>query len=65
MEKLLNASQLAEIIGIKPVTVYCWITRGVDIPHIKVNKTIRFREKAVQEWLLRKEEERKKRNFEA
>ena len=65
MEKLLNASQLAEIIGIKAVTIYSWINRGLDIPYIKIEKTIRFREKAVQEWLLRKEEERKKRNFEA
>jgi len=65
MEKLLNASELAEIIGIKAATVYSWIIRGVDIPHIKVERTIRFREKAVQDWLLRKEEERKKRRFEA
>lgn len=65
MEKLLNPSELADILGVQPGTVYSWISRGVDVPHVKIAGTVRFREKAVQDWLLRKEQERKRRNFES
>jgi len=65
MEKLLNPLQLAEIIGVRPGTIYSWLSRGVDIPHVKIEGTLRFREKAISDWLLRKEQERKRRNFEA
>lgn len=64
MEKLLNPSQLAEILGIRPGTIYSWLSRGIPIPHVKIAGTIRFREKAVEQWLLIKEKERKRRNFE-
>ena len=64
MEKLLNPSELAEILNVRPGTVYSWISRGVDIPHLKIAGTVRFREKAVMDWLMEKERERKKRNFE-
>ncbi len=64
MEKFLNPLQLAEILGVKPGTVYSWLSRGVDIPHVKIEGTVRFREKAVETWLLQKEKERKRRNFE-
>ena len=64
MEKLLNPSQLAEILGVSPGTIYSWVSRGVDIPHVKIAGTIRFREKAVMDWLMEKEKERKRRNFE-
>ncbi|MGZ3604698.1 MAG: helix-turn-helix domain-containing protein [Thermodesulfobacteriota bacterium] len=64
MEKLLNPSQLADILGVKPGTIYSWLSRGVDVPHVKIAGTVRFREKAVMDWLLKKEQDRKKRNFE-
>jgi excisionase family DNA binding protein len=64
VEKLLTPSQLAEILGVRPGTIYSWLSRGIDIPHVKIMGTVRFREKAVQDWLLKKELERKKRNFE-
>jgi len=64
VEKLLTPSQLAEILRVRPGTIYSWLSRGIDIPHVKIEGTIRFREKAVQHWLLKKEQERKKRNFE-
>ena len=64
MEKLLNPSQLAEILNVRPGTIYSWLSRGVDIPHVKIAGTVRFREKAVTDWLLEKERERKRRNFE-
>jgi excisionase family DNA binding protein len=64
VEKLLNPSQLAEILNVQPGTIYSWLSRGVDIPHVKISGTVRFREKAVMDWLTEKERERKRRNFE-
>ena len=60
---MLNPSQLAEILNVRPGTIYSWLSRGVDIPHVKIAGTVRFREKAVMDWLLQKERERKRRNF--
>lgn len=64
MERLLNPLQLAEILNVRPGTIYSWLSRGVDIPHVKIAGTIRFREKAVMDWLMEKERVRKRRNFE-
>ena len=64
MEKYLNPLGLAEILGVRPGTVYSWISKGVDIPCVKIEGTLRFRGKAVKDWLLEKEFERKRRNFE-
>jgi len=64
VERLLNPSQLAEILNVRPGTIYSWLSRGVDIPHVKIAGTVRFREKAVMDWLMEKERERKRRNFE-
>ncbi len=64
MEKLLNPSQLAEILGVKPGTVYSWISRGIPLPYVRISGTVRFREKAVQDWLIEKERARKRRRFE-
>jgi phage terminase Nu1 subunit (DNA packaging protein) len=64
MERLLNPHQLAEILDVKVGTVYSWLSRGVDVPHVKIAGTVRFREKAVIDWIMEKERERKRRNFE-
>jgi len=64
MEKLLNPQELAEALNVRPGTIYSWLSRGVDIPHVKIGGSVRFREKAVMEWLLQKERERRRRNFE-
>jgi predicted DNA-binding transcriptional regulator AlpA len=65
MERMLNPSQLAEILGVRPGTIYSWLSRGVDIPPcIKVGSVTRWREKAVQSWIEAREKERKRSNFE-
>ena len=64
MEKLLTPTQLAEMFNVKRGTVYSWLSRGIDIPHVKIAGTVRFPEKSVEEWLLKKQEKKKKRNFE-
>jgi len=64
LEKLLTPFQLAEVLGVRPGTVYSWVSRGVGLPYVKIAGTVRFREKAVMDWLLKNEQERRKRNFE-
>jgi len=64
VEKLLTPAQLADILGVRIGTVYSWLSRGISIPHVKIAGTVRFREKAVMDWLIEKEQERKRRNFE-
>ena len=64
MEKLLNPFQLAEILNVRPGTIYSWLSRGLDIPYVKIAGTVRFRENAVMDWLTEKEREKKRRNFE-
>jgi excisionase family DNA binding protein len=63
VEKLLNPCQLAEILGVRPGTIYSWLSRGVDVPHVKIAGTVRFREKAVMDWLLKKEQEKKEKGL--
>lgn len=64
MEKLLNPSQLADILGVKLGTIYSWLSRGVNVPHVKIEGTVRFREKAIEAWILEREREKKRKNFE-
>ncbi len=64
MERLLSPQQLADILAVRPGTIYSWLSRGVPIPHVKIEGTVRFREKAIQEWLAEKELARKKKHFE-
>ena len=64
MEKYLNPSQLAELLGVRLGTIYSWLSRGVDVPYVRIGGTVRFREKAVMDWLMEKERQRKRRNFE-
>jgi excisionase family DNA binding protein len=64
LERLLTPCQLADILGVRPGTVYSWLSRGVDIPHVKIGGTVRFREKAIEAWILEREREKKGKNFE-
>jgi len=65
-EVFLTPNRLAGLLEVQPGTIYSWISRGVNIPHIKIpgTGTLRFRQTAVMEWLLEQERARKKRNFE-
>ena len=38
MEKLLNPSELADILGVQPGTVYSSISRGVDVHMLGANE---------------------------
>jgi excisionase family DNA binding protein len=63
MDKLLSPKKLAELLDVKPGTIYSWVSRGVPIPHVKIEGTLRFREKAIEKWLIERERARKKRIF--
>ena len=65
MEKLLNPNQLAEILAVKPGTVYSWLSRKVDLPpFVKIGGSTRWREEIVKKWIEGKEKEKRTRNFE-
>ena len=53
MEKLLSVEEIAEYLGVQPSTIYQWTHQGF-IPHIKLGRFVRFREKDVVKWLERR-----------
>lgn len=50
MEKLLTAKQLSELLQVDLSTVYLW-THTEFIPHYRLGRAVRFREKDVEAWL--------------
>jgi predicted DNA-binding transcriptional regulator AlpA len=62
---LLGPRDLAQIFGVKPGTIFSWLSRGADLPpSIKIEGTTRWRPQAVSKWFQKKEKERKRKNFE-
>lgn len=51
MEKLLlNVKEIAAALGVSTATVNKW-KKAEGLPHIKVGKSVRFRESDVRAWL--------------
>ncbi len=50
MDKLLNVSQLADILGLKKITIYEWV-RNNKIPFIKLGKRVLFHPSDVEEFI--------------
>jgi excisionase family DNA binding protein len=50
MERLLDIEELCRILGVKKATIYAWIYQH-KIPHIKLNRLVRFRESEILDWL--------------
>ncbi len=50
MEKLLNISQAAEMLGIKPVTLRLWISLK-KIPYYKIGKCIKFKPSEIEAFI--------------
>lgn len=50
MERLLDVTQTAEILGIKPVTLRLWISLK-KIPYYKVGKSIKFKPSEIEAWV--------------
>ena len=60
MDRYLNVEQVAELLSVKPKTIYSWAEHGV-IPSYKFGSRVRFKESEVQEWAEGKRRETVKR----
>ena len=54
MEKLLTPEEICELLGIEKSTLYAWTSRG-QIPFLKINGMLGFRESEIEEWLKTKQ----------
>lgn len=50
MKKLLNAKEVAEILGVEISTIYDWVYRK-KIEHIKIGKLLRFNSETLQDYI--------------
>ncbi len=48
--KLMNITQLSEVINVKKKTIYDWTHKGL-IPYIKIGRLIRFDINDIEKWL--------------
>ena len=46
----LSINDLSKYIGIKPKTLYSWVSKGV-LPHYRIEGLIRFKRKDIDKWL--------------
>jgi len=50
MNKLLTKDEVAEMLGVKPSTIYQWTHEGF-IPHVKIRNLVRFRQYDIDKWI--------------
>jgi excisionase family DNA binding protein len=50
MERLLDTAEIAEQLGMSVSTIRKWVHFGF-IPHIKLGRAVRFREKDIETWI--------------
>ncbi len=50
MERLLTIQEAAEKLGVKPNTLYLWVSQK-RIPHRKIGRLVRFRECDLEEFV--------------
>ena len=50
MERMLGAAEIAEKLGMSVSTIRKWVNFGF-IPHVKLGRAVRFREKDVEAWI--------------
>lgn len=64
LNKLLTVPEVAELIGVRPSTIYQWTHQGF-IPYVKIGKLVRFKPDAVMKWINETEKKgRKERKYE-
>ncbi len=64
-EPVWGIDEYCQNMGIKKSTVFSQMSRNVDMPpYFKVGSITKWRPEAVREWIKRKEQEKRKRNFE-
>lgn len=48
--RLLNISEVAQVLGVTPKTIYSWVhTR--QIPYVKVGRLVKFDRKDIEAWI--------------
>ena len=50
MERLLTVKEAAQYLGLKPQTLYLWVSRR-RIVFVKIGRLVRFREKDLEEYV--------------
>lgn len=59
-QKLLDAEEVAKILGVKKNTIRAWRAKKIGPPFIKILKTIRYRREDVEDFLRKKAMESRK-----
>ena len=59
MEKLITVNEVAELLAVRPATIYQWVKQR-HIPHVVLSKgarknCVRFRIRAIEAWLRNRE----------
>ncbi len=55
--RLLTCEEVAPMLGVQPATVREWVRAGT-IPHVRIGRSIRFSEPALEAWVERQIEAR-------
>ena len=50
MDNLIDIGEVARMLNVKVSTIYAWVSQGL-IPHIKLNRLVRFSRSEVMEWV--------------
>ena len=48
--QFLSINDLSKYIGVKPKTLYSWVSKGV-LPHYRMQGVIRFKRKEIDKWI--------------
>ena len=51
LKHFLSIKELSDYIGIKPKTLYSWVSKGV-IPHYRIMGLVRFNKREIDQWLI-------------
>jgi len=54
VDKLPTPQEVADLLGVKKSTIYQWTHQGY-IPYVKLSNLVRFRAKAISEWVDKRE----------
>jgi excisionase family DNA binding protein len=55
VERMLDTAEIAEQLGMSVSTIRKWVHYGF-IPHVKLGRAVRFREKDIEKWIEERSE---------
>jgi excisionase family DNA binding protein len=53
MKQLISAEDVSKRLGVPPVTIYAWVSRG-QMPSYKLGRRVMFDESEIEAWLKAK-----------